>query len=78
MVFVAFSADRDDNNSSHCNFEIWKEMLRPPTLRPLLLVVPYFLIQQFSGMASVRPFMVHVFRELGLDEAAQWTTVTEH
>jgi hypothetical protein len=29
-------------------------------------------------MASVRPFMVHVFRELGLDEAAQWTTVTEH
>jgi hypothetical protein len=50
-------------------------MLRPPTLRPLMLVIPYFLIQQFAGMASIRPFMVHVFRQLGLDDAAEWTTV---
>lgn len=41
-----------------------------------MLVVPYFLIQQFSGMASIRPYMVHVFRKFGLDDAAVWTTVT--
>jgi hypothetical protein len=41
-----------------------------------MLVIPYFLIQQFSGMANVRPYMVHVFREFGLDDAAEWTTVT--
>lgn len=67
---------RNDEESSHCSFERWKEMLRPPTRRPLMLVVPYFIIQQFSGMASIRPFMVHVFRELGLTDAAEWTTVS--
>jgi hypothetical protein len=39
-------------------------------------VVPYFLLQQFAGMASIRPYMVHVFRQLGLDDAAEWTTVS--
>jgi hypothetical protein len=73
-----FFFDRGDNYSSQCNFDRWKEMLRPPTLRPLMLVVPYFLIQQFAGMASIRPYMVHVFRQLGLDDAAGWTTVITH
>jgi hypothetical protein len=43
-----------------------------------MLVVPFFLMQQFAGMASIRPFMVHVFRQLGMDDAAEWTTVIGH
>ena len=68
--------DSNDEEPSHCSFDTWKEMLRPPTRRPLMLVIPYFIIQQFSGMTSIRPFMVHVFRQLGLHDAAEWTTVS--
>lgn len=75
LKWYLWCSDRSDSDSSHCNFDRWREMLRPPTLRPLMLVIPYFLIQQFAGMASIRPFMVHVFRQLGLDDAAEWTTV---
>ncbi|PSN40580.1 hypothetical protein C0J52_10775 [Blattella germanica] len=53
----------------------WKEMLKPPTLRPLGLVIPFFFLLQLGGMSSIRPFMVHVFQRLGLDEAASWATV---
>jgi hypothetical protein len=42
-----------------------------------MLVIPYFLIQQFSGVPSIRPYMLHVFKELGLDDAAKWATVNE-
>ncbi|KDR09649.1 Solute carrier family 2, facilitated glucose transporter member 6, partial [Zootermopsis nevadensis] len=59
----------------NCTYRLWREMLRPSTLRPLMLVVPYFLIQQFSGMASIRPYMVHVFRKFGLDDAAVGSAV---
>ena len=40
-----------------------------------MLVIPYFLLNQFGGMASIRPYMVHVFREFGLHDAAEWVTV---
>ena len=69
-------SDSNDQEPSHCSFDTWKEMLRPPTRRPLMLVIPYFILQQFSGMTSIRPFMVHVFRHVGLHDAAEWTTVS--
>ncbi|KAJ9579588.1 hypothetical protein L9F63_004773, partial [Diploptera punctata] len=69
------SIHKDDNDESHCSLEILKELLKPPTLRPLMLVIPYFFLYQLGGMASIRPYMVHVFREFGLDDVAEWITV---
>ncbi|KAJ4449189.1 hypothetical protein ANN_00586 [Periplaneta americana] len=68
-------ANEEDSQESHCNLETWKEMLRRPTLRPLILVNTYFLVQSFGGMASIRPYMVHVFREYGMHDEAEWITV---
>ena len=64
-----------DDEESHCNLERWKEMLKPSTLRPLMLAIPYFFLYQLGGMASIRPYMVHVFREFGLQDVAGWITV---
>jgi hypothetical protein len=69
--------DRDIDDTTPCSFGKWREMVRHPTLRPLMLVIPYFLIQQFSGIPSIRPYMLQVFREFGLGDAAEWTTVNE-
>ncbi|PSN40582.1 hypothetical protein C0J52_10777 [Blattella germanica] len=60
---------------SHCSVDLWKEMIRPPTLRPLLLVIPFFFLYQLGGMAAIRPYMVHVFREFGLHDVAEWVAV---
>ncbi|XP_069675807.1 facilitated trehalose transporter Tret1-like [Periplaneta americana] len=68
-------ANEEDSQESHCSLETWKEMLRRPTLRPLILVNTYFLVQSFGGMASIRPYMVHVFREYGMHDEAEWITV---
>jgi hypothetical protein len=54
----------------------WKELLQPPTLRPLFLVVSYFFLLQLGGISSIKPFMIHVFQELGLADAASWITVS--
>ncbi|PSN40581.1 hypothetical protein C0J52_10776 [Blattella germanica] len=65
----------DEDEGSHCSLELWKDMLKPATLRPLLLVVPYFFLYQLGGMSAIRPYMVHVFREFGLQDAAEWVAV---
>ncbi|PSN58488.1 hypothetical protein C0J52_00818, partial [Blattella germanica] len=37
-----------------------RDLIRPPTLRPLMLVIPFFFFVHFSGLTSIRPFMVEV------------------
>ncbi|XP_069673780.1 facilitated trehalose transporter Tret1-like [Periplaneta americana] len=59
----------------HCSPKRWKEMLKPATLRPLLVVNPCFFLLHWGGLSSIKPYMVHVFQEFGLGEAASWTTV---
>ncbi|XP_069673787.1 facilitated trehalose transporter Tret1-like [Periplaneta americana] len=71
----ATHANEEDSQESHCSLETWKEMLRRPTLRPLILVNTYFLLLNFGGMAAIRPYMVHVFREYGMHDEAEWITV---
>ncbi|KAJ4449190.1 hypothetical protein ANN_00587, partial [Periplaneta americana] len=70
----ATHANEEDSQESHCSLETWKEMLRRPTLRPLILVNTYFLLLNFGGMAAIRPYMVHVFREYGMHDEAEWIT----
>ncbi|PSN58497.1 hypothetical protein C0J52_00817 [Blattella germanica] len=52
-----------------------RDLFRPPTLRPLLLVVPFFFFVHFAGLTSIRPYMVLVFRELQMPISAEWFTV---
>jgi hypothetical protein len=54
----------------------WKELLQPPTLRPLALVITYFFVLNLGGMSSIRPFMMHVFQGLGLEVMASWIAVS--
>jgi hypothetical protein len=55
-----------------------RDLLRPPTLRPLLLVIPFFFFVHFSGLTSIRPFMVHVFEEYQMPVSGEWATVITH
>ncbi|KDR09646.1 putative polyol transporter 6 [Zootermopsis nevadensis] len=52
-----------------------KGLLKPPTLRPLALVVTFFSVLHFGGITSMRPFMIHVFHLLGMKDEASWITV---
>ncbi|KAJ4445684.1 hypothetical protein ANN_12369 [Periplaneta americana] len=52
-----------------------RDLLRPPTLRPLLLVIPFFFFVHFSGLTSIRPFMVHVFEKFHMPISGEWATV---
>lgn len=52
-----------------------RDLVRPPTLRPLLLVIPFFFFVHFSGLTSIRPFMVHVFEEYQMPVSGEWATV---
>jgi len=53
-----------------------RDLVRPPTLRPLLLVIPFFFFVHFSGLTSIRPFMVHVFQEYQMPVSGEWATVS--
>jgi hypothetical protein len=49
---------------------------RRETLRPLLLVIAFFVIHHWTGLSGLRPFMVPVFRQFGLPVDAHWLTVS--
>jgi hypothetical protein len=53
-----------------------RELLKPQTLRPLLLVLMFFFFQHCSGFTAMRPYMVKVFEEFGLPIDAHWVTVS--
>jgi hypothetical protein len=55
-----------------------RDLVRPPTLRPLMLVIPFFFFVHFSGLTSIRPFMVHVFDEYQMPVSGEWATVIIH
>jgi hypothetical protein len=50
-------------------------MLKPQTLRPLLIVNLCFFLLQWGGLSSIKPYLVHVLQNFGLGEAASWITV---
>jgi hypothetical protein len=66
----------DEASSAHCSLDRWKEMLKPQTLRPLFIVNPCFFLLHWGGLSSIKPYLVLVFQNFGLGEAASWTTVT--
>ncbi|KAJ9594880.1 hypothetical protein L9F63_013841, partial [Diploptera punctata] len=43
--------------------KVLRDLMRPPTLRPLLLVIPFFFFVHFAGLTAMKPYMVLVFRE---------------
>ncbi|KAJ4445681.1 hypothetical protein ANN_12365, partial [Periplaneta americana] len=51
-----------------------KEMGRPPTRRPFLLIVAFMFFTAWSGYVAVRPFMIHVFTEFQMPVSAGWAT----
>jgi hypothetical protein len=51
-------------------------MLKPQTLRPLLIINLCFFLLHWGGLSSIKPYLVHVLQNFGLGEAASWTTVT--
>jgi len=53
-----------------------RELLKPETLRPLLLVFMFFFFQHSSGLTAMRPYMVQVFDEFGLPLDAHWVAVS--
>ena len=52
-----------------------RELVRAPTLRPLSLVIPFFFFVHWSGLTSIRPYMVHVFQEFRIPLDPSWATV---
>ena len=56
-----------------------RDLLRPPTLRPLMLLIPFFFFfVNFSGLNSIRPFIVHVFEEYQMPVSGEWAMVITH
>jgi hypothetical protein len=53
-----------------------REIFRAPTLRPLSLVIPFFFFVHWSGMTSIRPYMVHVFVSFRVPIDPKWATVS--
>jgi hypothetical protein len=66
-----------DEGVSHSCLDKCNELLKPPTLHPLATVIPYFLLLLLGGMTSIKPFMIHVFQALGMQDEASWTTVSK-
>ncbi|XP_069694805.1 facilitated trehalose transporter Tret1-like [Periplaneta americana] len=54
-----------------------KEMGRPTTRRPLLLLVPFMFFTAWSGYVAVKPFMIQVFTEFQMPVSADWATVIQ-
>jgi len=53
-----------------------RELFRLPTLRPLSLVIPFFFFVHWSGITSIRPYMVHVFESFRVPIDPKWATVS--
>lgn len=52
-----------------------KELIRKRTMRPFFIVMFAFAITQFSGMTSIRPYMVQIFKAYGIPMDANVATV---
>lgn len=52
-----------------------KELSRKRTMRPFAIVIFCFAISQFSGMTSIRPYMVQIFKAYAIPIDANWATV---
>lgn len=55
--------------------EKMKELVRKRTMRPFAVVLLAFAIAQFSGMTSIRPYMVQLFKTFSLPIDSNWATV---
>lgn len=55
-----------------------RDLLRASTLRPLSLVIPFFFFVHWSGLTSVRPYMVHVFESFHVPIDPKWATVSSN
>jgi hypothetical protein len=55
-----------------------RDLFRPPTLRPLSLVIPFFFFVHWSGMTAIRPYMVHVFEGFHVPIDPKWATVSSN
>lgn len=53
-----------------------RDLFRLPTLRPLSLVIPFFFFVHWSGITSIRPYMVHVFEGFRVPIDPKWATVS--
>jgi hypothetical protein len=53
-----------------------RDLFRLPTLRPLSLVIPFFFFVHWSGITSIRPYMVHVFESFRVPIDPKWATVS--
>lgn len=52
-----------------------RELMRKRTLRPFVLIIVCFTITQFSGLTSMRPYMVQIFEAYGVPIDPNWATV---
>lgn len=55
-------------NNTHHEIANWKiklqDLVRPEMLKPLRLVIGFFLILNLSGITAMRPYFVNIFQEL--------------
>ncbi len=56
--------------------ELILDMARPEMLRPLSLVIAFFVFHNGSGFPAIRPYMVNVFEQLRFPVDAHWATVS--
>jgi MFS family permease len=55
--------------------ELFRELYRKRTLKPFFLVLIMFVFAQFSGLASMRPYLVQIFQTYAVPIDASWATV---
>lgn len=55
--------------------ELIRELYRKRTLKPFIIVITMFFFSQFSGMASMRPFIVQIFQTYSIPIDSSWATV---
>lgn len=55
--------------------ELLRELYRKRTLKPFVLVIIMFCFAQFSGLASMRPYLVQIFQTYAVPIDASWATV---
>lgn len=55
--------------------ELAKELVRKRTLKPFFIVIMMFVFAQFSGLSSMRPYLVQIFQAFAVPIEASWATV---
>lgn len=69
------TAEKDCEHSAPTFLSQLKELPSKPTLKPMLLVVVYFIVGSFSGVTAMRPFLVQIFEAYGAPLESSWATV---